>query len=433
MPAFFTGLLLWLLPAAGAVGGVPAQDAYPTLVWYAEMPDGRAPVARQPDEPINPASLVKLATSLWALETLGPEHRFTTRFVLAGEDLVVRGGADPDFHPENAMLVARALNRGGITRVQGRLLVDESFWIGWEHGSARPAATAQERVLEMARRLRQALNPALWTPELRSTWEKLAARENLDARRPPRVVVASVSHAPVQLPAGTAAGEGVVLVHRSAPLAGTLKRFNVWSNNDIERLEAVLGPPPELKAFLVERWGESTAGSITMATTSGLGPNRLTARLAVRLLRELTDTLDRHGLRPADILPVAGCDPGTLKSFPALGDDRRRGAVVGKTGSLTHTDGGVALLAGIAGTMQGDLFFCLVAPRSGAHLKVARSRQEAWVLEMMAALGGARPRPCGLPVRQAGEGVELTGPAVAPASAGEPGAVSRPEQESATP
>jgi len=426
------------------------------------MPDGRAPVARQPDEPVNPASLVKLATSLWALETLGPEHRFTTRFVLAGDDLVVRGGADPDFHPENAMLVARALNGGGLTRIQGRLLVDASFWIGWEHGSARPAATAQERALEMARRLRQALNPALWTAELRSTWKKLAARENLDAARPPRVAVVSglgvvvagnsgvepageasvaldglggdgVSHAPVQLPVGSSAGEEVVLVHRSATLAGTLKRFNVWSNNDIERLEAVLGPPPELKAFLVERWGESAAGSITMATTSGLGANRLTARLAVRLLRDLTDTLDRHGLRPADILPVAGCDPGTLKSFPALGDDRRRGAVVGKTGSLTHTDGGVALLAGVAGTMEGDLFFCLVAPRSGAHLKVARSRQEAWVLEMMAALGGDRPRPCGLPVRQAGEGVELTGPAVAPASAGEPGAISRHEQESAAP
>jgi D-alanyl-D-alanine carboxypeptidase/D-alanyl-D-alanine-endopeptidase (penicillin-binding protein 4) len=406
MMALLTGLMLWLLPLAAAPGSSPDPGAYPGLVWYAELPDDRETAAVRPDTAINPASLVKLATSLWALEELGPEHRFDTRFALAGDDLVVRGGADPDFHPENAMLVARAMNGAGISRVEGRLLVDDLFWIGWEQGAGGGEVTEDERGRKMALRLRQAMDPQRWTPELRSTWEKLATREGMDVTSPPRVEIVSGTDVARPLPAGGA----VVLTHRSGPLVGILKRFNAWSNNDIQRLEAVLGEPADLRAFLVERWGQETAGSITFVTTSGLGPNRLTARLAVRLLRDLSGVLQGHDLEPADILPVAGCDPGTLKSFPALGDSRRRGAVVGKTGSLTHTDGGVALLAGIAGTHAGDLFFCVAAPRSGSRLAAARAQQEAWLLEMMAGLGGARPRDCGPPVPQAGADVDLMAP-----------------------
>ena len=114
---------------------------------------------------MNPASVIKVATTLWALERLGPEHRFTTRFavrggaidrksgVLAG-DLLVRGGGDPDFHLENAFLVARALNELGLREVQGGLLIDDSFWIGWEGGSEKRLRDARARTLLMGARLR---------------------------------------------------------------------------------------------------------------------------------------------------------------------------------------------------------------------------------------------------------------------------------------
>ena len=403
MTAFLTGLLLWLLPVTGEGGRTPDPRMYPGLVWYAEPPGDGEPVALRPDDPVNPASLVKLATSLWALEKLGPEFRFATRFAMAGTDLVVAGGADPDFHPENAMLVARALNDAGILRIEGRLLVDDRFWIGWEQGSSLEQVKADQRAMEMARRLLQAMDPRRWSRDLQSTWKKLAAREGFDVTRQPQVVISGGTGMTAALPAGAT----VVLTHRSGPLVGTLKRFNVWSNNDIQRLEVVLGGPDDLRSFLVQRWGREIAGSVTLATTSGLGSNRLTPRLAVRLLRDLLVALRRNGIEPADILPVAGCDPGTLKNFPGLADQGHRGAVVGKTGSLTHTDGGVALLAGIAGTRAGDLLFCVAAPGSGGHLAAARSLQESWLLEMMAELGGARPSECGAPVPLAGEQVEL--------------------------
>jgi len=133
----------------------PIAESVP-LVWHVESEDGVALDARDADSPINPASLTKVATSLWALERLGPDHRFGTRFassatldpstgVLEG-DLVVLGSGDPDFHVENAYLVARALNDLGLRTVRGRLLVDETFWIGWEGGSERRETDGERRM-----------------------------------------------------------------------------------------------------------------------------------------------------------------------------------------------------------------------------------------------------------------------------------------------
>ena len=53
-------------------------------------------------------------------------------------------------------------------------------------------------------------------------------------------------------------------------------------------------------------------------------------------------------MQPQDILPVAGMDVGTLKRrFTSL---EYRGGIIGKTGTLPGTDGGVSTLAGIVYT-----------------------------------------------------------------------------------
>ena len=47
----------------------------------------------------------------------------------------------------------------------------------------------------------------------------------------------------------------VLVTHRSNPLPVLLRRFNAYSNNDIDRLEASLGPPSGLAGWLEVRWG----------------------------------------------------------------------------------------------------------------------------------------------------------------------------------
>ena len=50
---------------------------------------------RQADLAMAPASTLKSVTALYALDRLGPAHRFATRVIRAGEMLILAGGGDP--------------------------------------------------------------------------------------------------------------------------------------------------------------------------------------------------------------------------------------------------------------------------------------------------------------------------------------------------
>ena len=71
-----------LIALSAAVAGAADRDQ---LLFHAETLDGRAIQSQAPDTPFNPASLVKVGTSLWALDSLGPTHRYRTVFGIDGE------------------------------------------------------------------------------------------------------------------------------------------------------------------------------------------------------------------------------------------------------------------------------------------------------------------------------------------------------------
>ena len=137
-------------------------------------------------------------------------------------------------------------------------------------------------------------------------------------------------------------------------------------------------PVDGLAAELSRRW-QLPASAMRLETYSGLGSNRMTPRQLVRLLRELERTCADLGIAVEDVLPVVGCDPGTLKHFPLL--EGMTGRLTAKTGTLTQPDGGVAALAGRLRTPDGDRWFSVVAPGTGTRLTRARRSQQAWLLE----------------------------------------------------
>jgi len=403
-------LLVALALCVTAAGAAPRKARRPAppprpvpLVWHVETLDGRVVETRDSEAPINPASVVKAATTLWALEALGPDHRFETRFSARGKvdaaggvlhgDLVVRGSADPDFHLENAWLVARTLNDRGIREVRGNLVVDERFWLGWEGGSDRPVKDPARRAALMAARLREALDPARWSPATKRAMAQFTARRGLTRVKSPRVRVTGAALAAG--PELARAELAPLVIHRSNPLPRMLKRFNAYSNNDIERFEASLGPPESLARRIADLAGAEPE-DVTLKTLSGLGSNRLTARQVVSMLRGLRESCARFGLRLGDVLPVVGCDPGTLTGLRQL--QPARGAIAAKTGTLTATDGGVAVLAGLASTQQGERVFCVAAPGSGSQLHRARTEEQAWLMGVIGQAGGPKPGSCGLPV-----------------------------------
>lgn len=374
-----------------------------SLVWHVESLDGDVVESFQGDLPINPASVVKVATTWWALERLGPDHRFETRFRSRGAldparerlrgDLVVEGTGDPDFQVENAFLVAGALNRKGVTSITGRLLVSDRFWMGWEDGSQGRQPDPGLRASLMGERLRQALDPQRWSRATRSAWLRFAQRRGLDPVRPPRVTVAGASR-----PTTPSDGDPLLLVHRSKPIAEVLRRFNCFSNNDIERVASVLGPASELGRIIADRTG-APPDAVRLETASGLGENRLSPRVAVRMLREFRRTSERLGLGVEWLLPVAGCDPGTVTRFyPTLSEGNYATSLVGKTGTLTSTDGGISVLAGFVNTARGEYVFCVAAPAAAGRLRAARHAEEKWLLDLVARGGGPRPRICAPPL-----------------------------------
>lgn len=387
-----------------AAGSATAQNQESGLLWLAEKADGTMVTARGQNTPFNPASVVKVGTSLLALKKLGPTHRYGTEFSVSGTivkteatlhgDLVVLGGADPDFQLENAWLVADQLERLGIRDVTGDLVIDGTFWMGWDQGvHGRRGTTAAGRALRSGERLRQAWNPATWDRTDRRAWTEWTARRSIAPGTTPPVVRI---HGRVRL--GHLDGV-VVLRHRSNPLDMLLKRFLVYSNNDIIRIAEPLGGPRAVERELSPE-GRLDPGVLHIGTASGEEHNSMTPRQVVALLHRFAEFLRLRRLDPSDLLPVPGCDPGPVpRMFPAFaGNGPLARTLVCKTGTLDTTDGGVAVLAGLITTRDaGEILFCVAAPNAGARLHHWRRVEQRWLRRLIADHGGAVQHPCPAP------------------------------------
>lgn len=82
-------------------------------------------------EALPPASVAKALTALYALETLGPGHRFKTRLLAAGAvrngilegDLILQGGADPTLDTDQLGALVKQLKDTGVREVRGAFKV----------------------------------------------------------------------------------------------------------------------------------------------------------------------------------------------------------------------------------------------------------------------------------------------------------------------
>jgi D-alanyl-D-alanine carboxypeptidase/D-alanyl-D-alanine-endopeptidase (penicillin-binding protein 4) len=92
--------------------------------------------AHQPDEPVNPASVMKLVTTFAALELLGADYRWRTEARLGGPlvdgtlkgDLVLSGSGDPKITIEQWQAFMGALRAKGVERIDGDLVLDRSHF-----------------------------------------------------------------------------------------------------------------------------------------------------------------------------------------------------------------------------------------------------------------------------------------------------------------
>src|SRR5215510_2785740 len=327
---------------------------------YIETLDGGEPVAMLNETTeFNPASVIKLATTLAALHKLGVEYRFRTEFRGGGEinqktgeldgDLILLSGGDPSFSNANARLAGEMLGRRGIRKINGALVVIGNFSC---NGNPNPKNSAE-------------------------TFRK---ESKLTFRSPTRYQTFLEYE-----PRGSS-----LLTVESDSLLRIVQYLNARSINSMaDMLASHIGGARGVQKFLVEEVGIHTY-SVYISHASGLEVNRMTPRDTVKLLRAMIQWLEKRNLNPSSVMAVAGIDYGTLRG--RFGGNKFAGSVVAKTGTLYSTDTGVAALAGVMYTRnRGPLLFAVYDVAEGKHVKQLRPLQDELLRQIIIECGGPHP------------------------------------------
>jgi D-alanyl-D-alanine carboxypeptidase/D-alanyl-D-alanine-endopeptidase (penicillin-binding protein 4) len=327
---------------------------------YIETLDTREPIATfNEDALFNPASVMKIVTSIAALDKLGADYRFKTEFRAYGEvspktgelkgDLIVISGGDPAFSLRDAVNAGTALRKLGITRVTGNLVVSGSF-ICNENSQTDVSAGVLRRNMGIPIRG----NNIFESYQLNSVLGRHLFTIESDT-----------------------------LIH-------ILQEQNAHSINSMaDAVGNFIGGPEAVTKFLIERIGLKPE-EIFISRASGLETNRLTPWGTAKMLRGVLNWLQANGYKPEDLMPVAGIDSSTVAGRFTEADFA--GSVVAKTGTLHETDNGAANLAGIAYTKdKGAILFVIYDMAEGRNVPHLRSVQDEFLKNLMNELGGPDP------------------------------------------
>lgn len=312
---------------------------------------GRVLADYNSDRPLNPASVMKLATSYLALKHFGPDYRFKTVIFTNGlidpeqqtllGDLIIESEGDPNFTFIDAHTMAAQLRSQGIRRVEGALRLQGPF--RFRHRSSTEFAYAR------------------WKQILGLNFAKEPAAQP-DVDKAERLVLAT---------------------HESQTVRELLLYMNAHSDNFYaDQLGAAMGGPSVLQTELMTEFHLNN-DTLCINYCSGLDYNRITPRASIAILHKMINLLGTHQLRIEDIMPVAGVDSGTL--LTRLRQPGVVGSVVAKTGTLNNTDRGVSTLQGVIYTEKyGPLLFAIFNMGGGVHY--FRRQQDRFLMEAMAEL-----------------------------------------------
>lgn len=347
-----------------------------------ETVEGKLVVDSMSNFTFNPASNVKIATSYAVLKTFGPDYRFQTGVWTDGSyeqsTQTVHGnlyvsGRDPIFGFEHAVSLAAELNRMGIRNISGDLIVTDNFSMNYST-SAQTSSRVLFTTLDASKR--SAAATRVWTNYLINSGHLTPTGET-----PGITFTGTVYVQPMP------SNAKLLFNHESTPMRDIVKVMMCYSNNFVaERLGDMVGGP-----YAVARLVQQNAGvqpfEFSLATSSGLGINRVTPTAMMKLLRLLRNDLSRYRMTFADIMPVAGLDRGTLEN--RFDTDFSTGSLVGKTGTLGQTDGGASALAGEINTRNGKLLFVIFNQRG--NVARFRSFQNNYISLIQGQFGGPAP------------------------------------------
>ncbi len=141
-------LTLSLARVAPAQQAQPLPEAVLKLMRAAQIPpeaigtkvvrisDGAIVLAYQPERSMQPASTMKLVTTLVGMERLGPAYRGRTEFASSAEvvnhvlqgNLILRGVGDANLDWQAFQSMLQTLRQKGIKEIRGNLVIDREFF-----------------------------------------------------------------------------------------------------------------------------------------------------------------------------------------------------------------------------------------------------------------------------------------------------------------
>ncbi len=328
-------------------------------IWI-QTTNGTMLASHNGTKPISAASLTKIATTLAALDTWGTNYQFITKISTTGKivgntlqgDLIIQGSNDPLLVWEDAIAIGNAINRLGINRVQGNLIVTRGFYMNFE---TSPATTTSF--------FRRAINAQTWSPAISKLYQ--AKRSQIS---PPRVTISGKS----LYRSNFTAPNTLLVNHASLPMWQILKRMNTFSNNEMaEILANTLGGG----RAIAQKVGTTTglAGEIRLINGSGLGQkNQISPRATVAMLIAIQNLAQAQGLSLADLFPSGQCRCGTIRhrNLPV-------GAIV-KTGTLSD----VSALGGIFQTRDRGTIWFAILNRGAGDINIFHRVQDQVVLAL---------------------------------------------------
>jgi D-alanyl-D-alanine carboxypeptidase/D-alanyl-D-alanine-endopeptidase (penicillin-binding protein 4) len=327
-------------------------------VWIQSY-DGKIAAGRLSNVPLPSASLTKIATTLAALQTWGSNHRFITNISTTGKrsgdtlkgDLLIEGSGDPLFVWEEAIALGNKINKLGIKRIQGNLIVTGKFSMNFDSDLGRSAEY-----------LRLALDSNQWEGEVAAQYNAMP----IGTAKPQLIISGNIRILP-NLAVGNVSTRKSLIRHYSLPLWQILKQMNTFSNNEMsEALATLLGGGRQVAA-IASSIANVPNSEIKLINGSGLGQaNQISPRGTVAMLMAIHNRAQLEGLTLADFFPSSNCNCGTIegRKIPM--------GTIAKTGTLSD----VSALAGIIQTKDHGGFWFAIVNRGDGGIDTFHESQE---------------------------------------------------------
>lgn len=331
------------------------------------------------------ASVSKLLTSLWSIETLGLEHKFNTKLYIKENTLHIEGSFDPFLGNEKMFFLVSQLNELGYEKFDSITFDSNVIVFPGAQYYVEEYPVLNHTII--AKYIKKYFNTSTWSAETKDEYKHYY--EIAKPGRYKKEVTFEVKNVEYAEKNPNEGDENVkVLTLSSPPLYRYLKEMNVKSNNYVaETLFHQMGGTSPFQEFLNERYG-LTSEQVQFFSGSGLPTiingirkdNYATCSIILRLISELKLSIHKQNKELEDMVAVPGSDAGTFRNrtFPA----DYKNSFVAKTGTLMHT----STLAGAMNTKKGFSFFGIF--NQSTDINGSKTVQNSMVRSIMTEMGG---------------------------------------------